>query len=458
MEDKITVQDIVKITKGTLIYGNKDEVCESFSKNTKEIHTGDVYIGFKGEKYDGGKFYEEAFLQGAKGCIINKIDGLEIKHIDNKFLIQVEDTVEAIGQIAKLKRSKYNIPVIAVTGSVGKTSTKDIIYSVVSQKYNTLKTQGNMNNHIGMPMTILGLKNHEALVVEMGMNHLGELSKLTNIAKPTIAVITNIGTAHIGNLGSRENILKAKLEILEGLDKSGVAIINNDNDLLHRWQKEENEFNVITYGINNQSTNMAKNISYNDNSSSYELYPDNKNIEVPVGGEAFVYNSLAAISVGKVLNIPIDSITQGIKKFELSKMRLDVQKTEQGYTIINDCYNANYDSMKSAVEYLKATEGKRKIAVLGDMLELGEFSKELHEKVGKVVAENKIDILITVGNESKYIAQIAKESGIDKIYTFNNNKDAIDKLKKILAVDDVALVKASNSMNFKEIVNSLIQH
>lgn len=458
MEKKITVQDIVDVTRGTLIYGNKDEICENFSKNTKEIHNGDVYIGFKGERYDGGKFYEEAFLQGAKGCIINKISGLDIKHIEGKFVIQVDDTIEAIGEIARLKRSKYDIPVIAVTGSVGKTSTKDIIYSVVSQKYNTLKTQGNMNNHIGMPMTILGLKDHEALVIEMGMNHLGELSKLTNIAKPTIAVITNVGTAHIGNLGSRENILKAKLEILEGLQDHGFVVINNDNDLLYKWQKENEKFNVITYGINNESMNMAKNITYNDNSSRYELYPDKYKMDVPVGGEAFVYNSLAAISVGKLLDIPIDNITRGIKNFELSKMRLDIQKTEQGYTIINDCYNANYDSMKSAIEYLKATEGKRKIAVLGDMLELGEFSKELHEKVGKVVAENDIDILITVGSEAKNIANVAQKNGIEKVYTFENNKDATDKLKKILAVDDVALIKASNSMNFREIVCSLLQH
>lgn len=458
MNNKITVQDILNVTKGTLIYGNANEICENFSKNTKEIHDGDIYVGFKGERFDGGKFYEEAMEQGAKGCIINKIAGMDIKHYDNKFLIQVDDTIEAIGEIAKLKRSKYEIPVIAITGSVGKTSTKDIIYSVVSQKYKTLKTQGNMNNHIGMPMTILGLKNHEALVVEMGMNHFGELSKLTNIAKPTVAIITNVGTAHIGNLGSRENILKAKLEILEGLETNGCAIINNDNDLLHKWKIEDKENKVITYGITNDCMNMAKNITYNDNSSKYELYPDGQFVEVPVGGEAFIYNSLAAISVGKVLDIPINQIVKGIKNFELSKMRLDIQKTEQGYTIINDCYNANYDSMKSAIEYLKKADGKRKIAVLGDMLELGEFSKELHEKVGRVAAENNIDILITVGRESQNIANVAKQNGVEHVYSFDNNKEAINKLKKILAVDDVALVKASNSMNFKEIVDSLLQH
>lgn len=455
----ITVQDILNVTHGTIIYGNKDEICENFARNTKEIKEGDVYIGFKGERFDGGQFYEEALNNGAKGCIINKIEGLEVKNIKDKFVIQVDDTVEAVGQIAKFKRERYNIPVIAITGSVGKTSTKDIIYSVVSQKYKTLKTQGNLNNHIGMPITILGLKDHEALVVEMGMNHLGELRKLTKIAQPTIAVITNVGTAHIGNLGSRENILKAKLEILEGLSKDGYAVINNDNDLLHKWQEENQDFKAITYGINNQSMYVAKNIEYTDNGSKYELEQANcetMKINVPVGGEAFIYNSLAAISVGKLLNIPMEKIQEGIQKFELSKMRLDVQKVQQGYTIINDCYNANYDSMKSAIEYLKNTEGKRKIAVLGDMLELGEFSKELHEKVGKTVAENKIDILVTVGKEAKDIAKIAKNNGVSQAYSYENNQDAIEKLKNILEVEDVVLIKASNSMNFKEIVSALV--
>ena len=456
---KLTVEDILKVTGGTLVYGDTKTTCENFCKNTKEIEKDDVYIGIKGERFDGSKFYQEAFSNMAKGAIINKIDGLETKHIEGKFLIEVEDTIDAIGEIAKYKREKYNIPVIAVTGSVGKTSTKDIIYSVVSQKYNTLKTQGNMNNHIGLPMTILKLKDHEALVVEMGMNHLGEISKLTNIAKPTIAVITNIGTAHIGNLGSRENILKAKLEILEGLSEDGFLVINNDNDLLNKWNLENKRYKVVTYGIENDSKFVAKDIEYKDNGSTYTLIENNKeieNISVPVGGEAFVYNSLAAISVGTLLGIPMEKIKKGIQKFELSKMRLDIEKTEQGYTIINDCYNANYDSMKSAIEFLKNAEGKRKIAVLGDMLELGDFSEELHKKVGEIVAQNNINILITVGKEAMLIAEIAKKNGVEHVYSYDNNKDAIEKIKKILAVDDVSLIKASNSMNFKEIVSALL--
>ena len=197
---------------------------------------------------------------------------------------------------------------------------------------------------------------------------------------------------------------------------------------------------------------MAKNINYTNSGSTFR-YMENK-IEVPVGGEAFVYNSLAAISVGKVLNIPIEKIKSGILNFELSKMRLDVIK-KNGYTVINDCYNANFDSMKSSIEYLRNCVGKRKIAVLGDMLELGDFSKELHEKVGMEVAKNNIDILITVGKESKNIARVAKENGTKEIYEFENNADAINKIKEIIQNDDVILVKASNSMKFKEIVECL---
>lgn len=451
----LTLKEIIDVTNGNLVYGNENEECISFERDTRAIKDGDIFIGFKGETVDGGIRYKEALENGAKGCIINKCANENLEKIENKFILEVEDTILATQQIAKLKRKKYNIPVVAITGSVGKTSTKDIIASVVSEKYDVLKTQGNMNNHIGLPMTILGLRNHTAMVVEMGMNHFGEISTLTKIAKPTIAVITNVGTAHIGNLGSRENILKAKLEILEGLSKDGTVVINNDNDLLHKWYLENKDnYNIVTYGIENDSMEKAQDINYLESSSKYNLKNEGV-IEVPVGGEAFVYNSLAAISVGKALGIGMDKIKQGILKFELTKMRLDVQKSSKGYTIINDCYNANYDSMKSALQYLNRTPGNRKIAVLGDMLELGDFSKKLHEGVGNAVVENKVDILITVGKESKNIAKIAMENNVET-YEYTDNNSAISKLKEILNSEDVVLVKASNSMNFKEIVSAIM--
>ena len=451
----LTLKEIIDVTNGNLVYGNENEECISFERDTRAIKDGDIFIGFEGETVDGGIRYKEALENGAKGCIINKCANENLEKIENKFILEVEDTILATQQIAKLKRKKYNIPVVAITGSVGKTSTKDIIASVVSEKYDVLKTQGNMNNHIGLPMTILGLRNHTAMVVEMGMNHFGEISTLTKIAKPTIAVITNVGTAHIGNLGSRENILKAKLEILEGLSKDGTVVINNDNDLLHKWYLEnKNNYNIVTYGIENDSMEKAQDINYLESSSKYNLKNEGV-IEVPVGGEAFVYNSLAAISVGKALGISMNKIKQGILKFELTKMRLDVQKSSKGYTIINDCYNANYDSMKSALQYLNRTPGNRKIAVLGDMLELGDFSKKLHEGVGNAVVENKVDILITVGKEAKNIAKIAMKNNVET-YEYTDNNSAISKLKEILEPEDAVLVKASNSMNFKEIVSAIM--
>ena len=219
---QIQVKEILQITNGKLIIGNENEICEIFCTDSRNIKQNDIYLGVKGENINGSIYFENAFENGAKGAILQDIEITEEQKekYKNKFIIMVKNTVNAMQQIATYKREKYNIPVIAITGSVGKTSTKDLVASVVSTKYNTLKTQGNYNNHIGVPLTIFSLRNEEAMVVEMGMNHLGEISTLTKIAKPQVAVITNVGTAHIGNLGSRENILKAKLEILEGMQEN----------------------------------------------------------------------------------------------------------------------------------------------------------------------------------------------------------------------------------------------
>lgn len=437
----MNLKEIVEITNGNLIYG-EDTIINGFSRDTKTISEGEVFIGLKGT-IDGSKFYLDALKNGAKGVIVNKgvIDNYE--KVDNAFILEVDDTLKALGQIASLKRSKYNIPVIAVTGSVGKTSTKDIITSVLRTKYKVLSTIGNYNNDIGMPLTILGLKDEEVMVLEMGMNHLGELSYLSKIAKPTLAVITNVGTAHIGNLGSRENILKAKLEIRDGL--TGKLIINNDNDLLHDYYLN-NKDNIITVGINNDSDIMAKDISYDEN-TSYKY--DDTLINLKVGGEAFIYNSMLGIAVGKELGLTNEEIKKGIESFELTKNRLQIIDVN-GYRIIDESYNANFDSMKEAVTNLGKSEG-RKIAVLGDMLELGNYSKDIHKSIGKVVNDNNIDILVTVGNDSKYIDEEAKCSKKH----FDNNNDAINYLKDIVKEKDSILVKASNSLKFIEIVNAL---
>ncbi len=469
------VKDIVKITNGKILCGDEKIPCNHFVRDSREVKEGDVYVALKGERFDGNDFCQSAIDNGAKVCIVSKdvrekendtkLVNTEADKINNSIkenevtIIKVEDTLKALQEIATYKRMQYNIPVVAVTGSVGKTSTKDLIASVVSQKYNTLKTKGNYNNEIGLPLTILGLTNEEAMVVEMGMNHLGEIRKLTNIAKPTVAVITNIGTAHIGNLGSRENILKAKLEILEGL-QGNTVVINNDNDLLHKWVNENKEkYNIITYGIKNKSKYMATDIKSFEDKSEFKVVCEkdesinNKMVTVPVGGEHFILNSLCAIAVGEYLNVPTEKIINGIANLELTKKRMEVLTSKSGATVINDTYNANYDSMKAAITYLKEIKDKRKIAVLGDMLELGDYSKELHEKVGEEVDES-IDILITIGKEAKYIAEKAKAK---QIIECKDNEEAVRKLKELETKDDAILLKASNGMKFFEIATALCE-
>ena len=288
----------------------------------------------------------------------------------------------------------------------------------------------------------------------MGMNHLGEISYLTNIAKPDVAVITNVGTAHIGNLGSRENILKAKLEILEGLNPNGVIIINNDNDLLHEWYlNNKGNYNIITIGINNNSLYMANIIERNEWWSTFSC--DNEIYKVPVGGEHFIYNALAAIAVGKYFNEDVDIIKHGILNFELSSNRMSIINSGN-ITIIDDSYNANFDSMSYAIKYLGSLTG-RNIAVLGTMRELGDYTEDLHKKIGNLVEKEKIDILITVGEDSDFINEGAIDAGFNKdnSYHFTNNLDAINFINSIKSDNDNILVKASNSLNFKEIVEKI---
>jgi len=461
----LKIKDILKCTNGKLIIGDTEKECKNYSKDTRTIKKGDTYIGIKGEKFDGSSFWKNALNNGAETVIINniKLDEIEEYKKQNKNIIQVEDTIKAIGEMAsykmKIQKEKYNLKVVGVTGSVGKTSTKDIIANVLSEKYKVLKTEGNNNNHIGLPLTILRLQDEEIAVIEMGMNHLGEISYLTKIAKPDIAVITNIGTSHIGNLGSRENILKAKLEILEGMDKKKI-VINNDNDLLNKWYLEnKNNIEIHTFGIKNESEFNAKNIKLKENSSEFICENKNEkiNIEVPVGGEHFILNALCGLTVGKLLNLNNEEIKNGIKDFKLTAKRMEINHLKNNITIINDSYNASYESMKASILNLKNMNGERKIAVLGDMFELGDFSEKLHREVGTEIYKNKIDKLYLIGNYSKFIGEEAEKEGYKKenIFYFKNKDELFNNLKNNLKSGDVILIKASNGMKLFEIAEKL---
>ena len=454
----IFVSDIIKLCDGKLIYGNDNEILENFSKDTRNINKDDIYVGIKGNNFDGNLFYDEAFNKGAKVCIINKssIDEKNIIKYPDKTLILVDNTLKCIQKLAEYKRSLYNIPVIAVTGSVGKTSTRDIIANVLSQEFNVLKTEGNYNNDIGLPLTILRLKNHNAMVLEMGMNNLKEIELLSNIAKPTIGVITNIGTAHIGNLGSRENILKAKLEIISGFNNDSILIINNDNDLLNGNINNIKEKVITkTIGINNYSDVMANRIK--DDAFSSNFYINNLNINLNVGGNAFIYNSLIAYEVGKLLNISDEKIKRGLETFKLTNNRLEKIISKSGFTIINDTYNASFDSVKNALELLNKSNYKRKIFLFGDILELGNYSENIHKKVGDEVIKNNVDILITVGKESKYTVNEVISNGFNKsnIYSFEKENDTYEFLKDFLDKNDIILIKGSHSMNLIDIVSTI---
>lgn len=461
------IKNILEATNGNLIKGEENAEIKEFCKDTRIIKKGDTYIGIKGENFDGNTLWQKAFEAGADTVIVQGIDFSKekLEQYQNKNIIEVKDTIQALADIATYKRTscKKDFQVVGVTGSVGKTSTKDIIANVVAQKYSTLKTQGNNNNNIGLPFTIFKLENQEAAVIEMGMNHFGEISKLTKIAKPTISVITNIGTSHIGNLGSRENILKAKLEILEGMDKK-ILVINNDNDLLHKYyleNVENKDIEIHTYGIENDSDVMAENIILNENDSEFicNIKGEKFKIKVPVGGIHFVYNAICAATVGTLLGLNQEQIKNGVETFELTKKRMDITELKNGVTIINDSYNASFESMQASLKYLNGLNSKRKIAVLGDMFELGEFSEELHEKVGKEVVKNKIDILICCGKNAKYIVENAEKEGMKRqnIYYFETREQVEELVKKIWQSGDSILFKASNGMKFFNIVENLIK-
>lgn len=332
MQKEISVKIVEEICNGKVLTNNKNNNLDNFVVDSRNVNKGDCFVAIKGENNNGNKFLSSALKNGASVCLIDEEPEKELlEKYNDRTIIMVKNTLIAIQKIAKYKRRLYDIPVVAVTGSVGKTSTKDIIASVLSQKYNVLKTEGNFNNHLGLPLTLLKLKDHTAVVVEMGMNHFNEISVLTNIAKPTIAVITNIGTSHIGNLGSRENILKAKLEILEGLQENGKIIVNNDNDLLHNWAQTVDKENVITYGIENKSMFNAKNVKEADNHSEYEININGKeyNVNVPVVGKHFIYNSLCAVAVAESLGIEMKKIIQGICEFKLTAKRMDFRKIKK---------------------------------------------------------------------------------------------------------------------------------
>lgn len=460
--EQMSCDEILKATGGILLSGKilsggKNTVISGISTDSRRVKNGDLFVPIKGERFDGHDFIAGAFENGAAATLSSN------KNIDieNHAVIIVEDTVKAFGKIAAYYRNKFSIPFIAITGSVGKTATKDMIACVLGQKYNVMKTAGNFNNEIGLPLTIMSLdKQHEAAVVEMGMSGPGEIAILSDIVRPDISVITNIGISHIEKLGSKENILKAKLEILEGMDEArGLLILNSDDEMLRR-NKPVSDIRTVFYGLDNKAELHAENISIKGNKTEFDikLGRETYRASIPVPGKFMVYNSLAAIAAALELKMDPISIIKGLSLYQTGSMRMNIEELS-GYTIINDAYNASPDSVKAALQVLMTMEGKRKIAVLGDMLELGKWAEEEHAAIGRFAYNSGVDILIGVGEKALSIADGAIKAGMHyaAVYAEKLNADTVEFLKGFIKNGDVILIKGSRGMKMEEISEDLLK-
>ncbi|MEJ8554960.1 UDP-N-acetylmuramoyl-tripeptide--D-alanyl-D-alanine ligase [Tepidibacter sp. Z1-5] len=450
----INISEILDNAKGKLIQGNKGTLIKSISINSKNVDEEGLFVPLIGEKFDAHDFVYDAYKNGCKTFLKDKNHDLNFNSEDIN-IIEVEDTTKALGDIARLYKEKFLINYVAVTGSTGKTTTKDMIYSVLSSKYNTLKTEGNFNNHIGLPLTIFKLKDeHQCAILEMGMSSFGEIEYLSEIVNHKIAVISNIGLSHIQNLGSQEGILKAKLEITKNFTNENTLIINADDKYLKTLKNKELKYKLKTFGFEKDNDLYCVEYKMNETGIDFECIVHNQKEEffIPARGKHNIYNAMAAILTGIELGLSINQIKTGLLNFKNGKMRLDILKTDS-FEIINDAYNASPDSMKAALNILGEYKQNRKISILGDMLEMGEYAKNGHELVGEYSIGNS-DLIITVGKDSKHIGNGAMKKGFNEqnVIHFNTNSQVIDYLKNILEKDDVILIKGSRGMKMEEIV------
>ncbi|HPV01006.1 MAG TPA: UDP-N-acetylmuramoyl-tripeptide--D-alanyl-D-alanine ligase [Clostridiales bacterium] len=452
----LKISEIMEATQGKLQGGDSSVLVGDISTDSRKINPGSLFIALKGERFDGNDFLTEAFANGAVAVMTDR----EAADFPGRIVIKVEDTLKALHDLALYYRDRFDIPFVGITGSVGKTSTKDMVACALGARYNVLKNEGNLNNEIGVPLTIFRLEpGHEAAVIEMGMSGFGEIRALTRIVKPKVGIITNIGLSHIEKLGSRQDILRAKLELIEGLQPDGVLILNGD-DVMLNGVKDLLEVRTVSYGLEEDVDYQAYNIrSKGEKGTDFNIKLDGNeyNVHVPAPGVHNVYNALAALAAGHELGVPADLLISGIAGHTPGSMRLNILKSN-GLTVINDAYNASPQSVKAAIDVLNEIEAERRIAVLGDMLELGSWSTVAHKETGAYVAGSRTDMIITVGQAAAHIAEGAMEAGFpgSGIVVLANNGEAIRYLQDIIREGDAILVKGSRGMMMEEIVNSLI--
>ncbi len=427
--------------------------------DSRAVAAGDLFLALSGEQTDGHNYLQQALDRGAAGVVISKEEVIEAYRLDNYIL--VNDVTVFLQQLAHWLRQKMHIPVIAVTGSTGKTSTKDFLAAVLAPLGDVVVTKGNHNNELGVPLTVCQLEEGtKALVVEMGMRGLSQIDFLCRMAEPSYGLITNIGKTHCELLGSQENIAQAKCELLSYIPEHGVVALNyNDRSFIEPWLSTC-KGTVVWYdgtGNDNGADLWASDIVQHERGITYQLHcgEHTQEIRLAVHGVHNVSNSLAAIAIAHQLGVTWDAIGESLEQAKLTGMRLDIAKNANGVIVINDAYNANPDSMKSAISVLMHQPGSRKVAVLGDMYELGKYEVESHCAVGEEAAKQKVDYLIAVGALGALIGQAAQQAGCMVDFAVDNQQ-AIVLLQQYVQANDAVLVKGSRGMKMEQIVQNLM--
>ncbi|RFU60657.1 UDP-N-acetylmuramoyl-tripeptide--D-alanyl-D-alanine ligase [Peribacillus glennii] len=429
---------------------------QGVSIDSRSISSGNLFVPLNGEHVNGHQYVEKALQEGAAASLWQE----DIENPPEGFpLIIVKDTLEALQQLAREYRGQLTLRVVGITGSNGKTTTKDMVASLLATTYKVHKTSGNYNNHIGLPLTILSMREDtEAAVLEMGMSSRGEIEFLSNMARPDVAIITNIGESHLLDLGSREEIANAKFEIVSGLSESGALIYNGDEPLLKNKIKNIRQTRrVLSFGRNDTNDLYPLAIRQGQNSTAFTLNAASDEFTIPVLGNHNVLNALAAMLAAKELNVDGASIRKGLGSFQLTNMRMELVEGSRGEKIINDAYNASPTSMKAAIELMEGMTGFRnKFLVLGDMLELGPQEWDFHEKIGELIDPGHITKVFTFGQLGKAIAKgAAKKFPSGHVLDFMDKAELIHQLRMHTSLNDLILVKASRGMKLEEVVHAL---
>lgn len=420
--------------------------------DTRKIQPGSLFVCLRGERFDGHAFASQAAKLGAAALLVDHPVDADVPQL------VVTDTGKALLQLAGWYRRRFQLPVVGLTGSVGKTTTKEFIALVLGAKYNTLKTQGNLNNEIGVPQMLFRLEDsHTAAVIEMGMNHFGEISRLTRAVAPTVGLITNIGVSHIENLGSRAGILQAKLEILEGMAPDAPLIVNMDNDMLRTVKLGDRP--LLTFAIDDQSADFtATDIAEQGSTTTFTVHHSTftQPVTIPTVGIHNVYNALAAMAVGYVTGVDPAAAASALANYVPTGMRQNLVQVG-GVQVIEDCYNASPDSMRAALQTLGKLPVHRRYAVLGAMLELGDYAKEAHTQVGKMAAENGIDGVLAYGADAAYIVEAAKQAGLENARLFDTKEALAQSLAQQVQPGDGVLFKGSRGMHLEDVMHTVYE-